>query len=211
MATGDIIAVAVRADGWSLDVTIEGFTTGATYSYGTPPATAKFTCTVTSEGYTGTTLGTTSRTIYGTKTVRKPYPDHATLDETVSGSDIVVRVALSEQIYNDDTLDRVQIAAAWATNAGGASETSAAYDTTTTFTNNSTQDYPVAFGPWDIVAGVANKERVKSDFVMAFNAFHGHGIAAVKLTATGVTSGHSQTATVTTQTATPAFSNFFST
>lgn len=203
MATGDITSVVVRSDGWSLDVTIEGFTTGASYDYGTPPGSAKFTCTVTSEGYDATgSLGTTSRTIYGTKTVRKPYPDEADLDETVSGSDIVVRVALSECIYNDDTLDRVQISAAWATNDGGSSETSNAYDTTTTFTNNSTQDYPVAFGQWDGVAGVLTKERVKDDFVMAFNAFHGHGIACVKFTATGVTSSHAETATVTSQTAT---------
>lgn len=34
MATGDILSCVVRAYGWSVDVTIEGFTTGATYDFG---------------------------------------------------------------------------------------------------------------------------------------------------------------------------------
>lgn len=203
MATGDILSVTARADGWSADVKIEGFTTGATYDFGTPGATgtSKFYINVTSEGYDATgSLGTIARVVYGTLEVRKPYPDEADTDETVDGSDIIVRVALSEAIYNDDTISSVVAASAWATNTGGGAQTSNAYSGAGTV--SSTLDYPVAFGQWDIVAGVCTKERVKSDFVMAFNAFHGHGIACVKFTATGGTSAHSQTATVTTQTAT---------
>lgn len=203
MATGDILSVTARADGWSADVKIEGFTTGATYNFGTPGATgtSKFYINVTSEGYDATgSLGTIARVVYGTKAVRKPYPDHATIDETVDGSDIIVRVALSESIYNDDTISGVVVAAAWATNTGGGAQTSNAYSGSGT--SSSTLDYPVAFGQWDIVAGVCTKERVKADFIVAVNAFHGHGIACVKITATGGTSSHSETATVTTQTAT---------
>lgn len=203
MATGDILSVTARADGWSADVKIEGFTTGATYDFGTPGATgtSKFYINVTSEGYDATgSLGTIARVIYGTLEVRKPYPDEADTDETVDGSDIIVRVALSEAIYNDDTISSAVVASAWATNTGGASQTSNAYNSSAMM--SSTLDYPVAFGQWDIVAGVITKSRVKDDFIVAVNAFHGHGVACVKITATGGTSSHSETSTVTTQTAT---------
>ena len=79
MATGDILSAVVRPDGWSMDVTIAGFTTGATYNFGSlgsSPATTgspMFTATVVSKGYNSSgTLGTTTRTLYGTHVVRVP-------------------------------------------------------------------------------------------------------------------------------------------
>ena len=142
MATGDILSCVIRADGWSADVTIEGFTTGATYDFGSLDDTVPtlpsptFTMAVVSEGYSSSgVLGTITRTIYGTHAVRKPYPDQATTDETAAGGNMTVRVALSECVYDDDknggagtsgTNPTVTISAAWATNTGGSSETSAA-------------------------------------------------------------------------------------
>lgn len=198
MATGDILSAVVRADGWSMDVTIEGFTTGATYDFGSlddSPATVTapmFSVAVVSEGYNAAgVLGTVARTVYGTHVVRKAYPNQASKDETVSGSDIVVRVALSESIYNDDknggagtsgTNPAVTIAAGWATNTGGAAQTSAAA-TALACTNNSTLDYPKVIAQWAWGHTPAWK-RVAAAFDMGAIAYHGHGIACVALSAT---------------------------
>jgi hypothetical protein len=287
MALGDILSCVVRPDGWSADVTIDGFVKGATYDFGLGTNNANvagshFAMTVVSEGYNSSgTLGTVSRTVYGTALVRMPYgtnliagtlngtftngetvtqttsgataivvgasqgatdaglsvhtvtgsPDSSNVwtggtsgftvtpsaspaamanDERIRDSDLVCRIALSEFVYNDDksggagtsgTDPTVDIAAGWCVNAGGSSESSAvAADLSCT--NSSTLDYAVAFGQWDHIAGVCTADRVKANFAVAFNARHRSGIAAVKFTALGQTSAHSQTSTVTTQTAT---------
>jgi hypothetical protein len=77
MATGDITAT-IRPDGWTASLSVEGFTIGATYSFGmsgnnVPGAnTPKF--TVVSLGYDATGSATTiTRTVYLTKVVRFPY------------------------------------------------------------------------------------------------------------------------------------------
>lgn len=198
MATGDILSCAVRADGWSVDVTIEGFTTGASYDFGSlddSPATTvapTFSVAVVSEGYSAAgVLGTVARTVYGTHVVRKPYPNQASKDETVSGSDLVVRVALSESIYNDDknggagtsgTDPTVTISAGWATNTGGAAQTSAAA-TALACTNNSTLDYPKVIAQWAWGHTPAFR-RVTAAFDIGCIAYHGHGIACVAMSAT---------------------------
>lgn len=209
MATGDIKAVSIRADGWSADVTIEGWSGKAgtiTYDYGTPASgSGKLTFTVTSEGYNSSgVLGTIVRTVYGTKTVRQAYPNNALLDESDSGADIVVRVSLSDNIYNDDKnggagtsgVDPVVTASlGWAND--GSSDTN--LTTGLTVTNNSTLDYPMVIGQWDWKTTPAWK-RCETDFKLGFRARHGFNIAAVTLSAVGVTSSHSQSATVTTLT-----------
>lgn len=212
MATGDIKAVSIRSDGWSADVTIEGWSGRQgviTYDYdvdGTP----NMVFTVVSEGYNATgTLGTVTRTVYGTKTIRLAKPNEATLDETDSGSDLVVRVALSANVYDDDknggagtsgTNPTVTVSAAWATSSSPAETTNAV--TALSVTNNSTLDYPVTFGQHDPVAGTLIRSRVKGNFPVAFNARHGEGVACVRWNATGGTSGHTQEAFATVQTAT---------
>jgi hypothetical protein len=212
MATGDITSVTIRSDGWSADVVVEGFTTGATYDFGTPGATgtSKFYLTVVSEGYNSAgTLGTVTRVVYGTKAIRKAYPNNAQLDET-GGGNLTVRVALSEYVYNDDknggagtsgTNPVATVAAGWCVNSGGGAQSSLAA-ASLACTNNSTQDYPSAFGQWDDVAGTLTRSRVKANFPLAFNARHRHGIAAVRLTATGGTSSHVQDTYVTDETST---------
>ena len=77
-------AVEVKATGDRLAVTFPNWTVAATYSL-TPNATAKVTMLVTSAGYTGTTLGTRTRTVVATKVGRKPYPDNADQQETAVG------------------------------------------------------------------------------------------------------------------------------
>jgi len=213
--TGDILSVDISTDGWSAYVTIEGFAVGATYDFGlgtnnadTGSSTVVF--TVVSEGYDSSgTLGTVTRTVYGTHSVRKPYPDEAQTDETVSGGNMTVRIALSAQIYDDDntgagksgTAPIVSISSGWCVNTGGGSQSSNAASGLTV-TNNSTLDYPQVIAQWDGIAGSRTADRVKSDFTLAANAFHLFGIAVVKFTATGQTSGASVNSIATTQTAT---------
>lgn len=198
MATGDILSAVVRADGWSMDVTIEGFAVGATYDFGslgnTPPTvtTPKFSVAVVSEGYNASgVLGTINRTVYGTHVVRKAYPNQASKDETVSGSNIVVRVALSESIYADDknggagtsgTNPTVTVSAGWATNTGGGAQSSAAV-TAGAVTNSSTLAYPKCIAQWAWGHTPAFR-RVAAAFSIGCLAYHGHGIACVALSAT---------------------------
>lgn len=205
MATGDIVSVSINADGWSADVTVEGWAGSGgsiTYDYGTPESgSGNMTFTVTSEGYNSSgVLGTTTRTVYGTKTVRQPYPNEASLDEVDSGGDIVIRVALSDEIYNDDknggagtsgTDPTVTIAGGWANN--GSNNTAA---TDLGVTNNSALDYPKVIGQWDWSL-VKGWHRVESNFSVGFRARHGFGIAAVVLSAIGAVSAVDQNSTET--------------
>lgn len=208
MATNDIKAVSINTDGWSADVTVEGWSAEVgdiAYDYGTPESgSGNVTFTVVSEGYDSAgALGTVTRTVYGTKTVRQAYPNEASLDETVSVSDVVIRIALSECIYDDDksggagtsgTDPTVTIAAGWATHSGTTGNNVA---TGLAVTNNSTLDYPKVIGQWDWANTPAWK-RVESGFSVAFRARHGYGISAVALSATGVTSSNVDSSTVTT-------------
>jgi len=213
MATRDIKSVTVRADGWTADVVIEGWAGKAgtlTYSYGDEAAgTSKVVFTVVSEGYnTAGTLGTVTRTVYGTATVRKSRPNESQLDEATSGADLTLRMSLSEPIYLDDntgagksgTAPVVKFTAAWATESGGGTTTFAA--TSLAVTNNSTLVYPVAVGEWDEFVGVVTRERVKANFVVAAQASHKFGIACVRFDATGQTSSANVNSTVVFQTAT---------
>ena len=211
MAIGDILSATVRSTGWDIDLVIEGFVVGSTYDFGScdnaiPDLSATTVdLTVVSEGYNSAgVLGVITRTLHGTHVVRKPYPLEAQLDETVPVSDLVVRVSLNENIYNDDknggagtsgTDPTITILAGFVTNTGGSSETSTAV-TALAVTNNSTLDYPKVIGQWDWETTPA-WSRVEADFEIGFRAFHGHNIAAVALSAIGSTSAHSQASTIT--------------
>lgn len=115
-----------------------------------------------------------------------------TPDELGAGtSSLKVRVAFTEDIYADDknggagtsgTNPTVTISAAWATNTGGASQTSAAA-TNLACTNNSTLTYPKVIAQWAWGHTPAWK-RVTSAFDMGMIAYHGHGIACAALSAT---------------------------
>jgi len=190
MAKGDIVSVTVNADGWSADVEVEDFSTGATYDFGTPVSgTANVTFTVVSQGYNSAgTLGTTTRTVYGTAAVRQTTPNQANLDESINGSsNLVFRMALSEYIYDDDdtgagasgTAPTVTFVAGVITDAGGTPSTTESNATTDlTVTNNSTVDYPKAFGQWAMVPF----QRFKTDPTLKFTANHRFGIARVEFT-----------------------------
>lgn len=227
MATGDITAVEILSNGWQAQITIEGFVDGGSYDFGftgSDPSGANIVFTVVSEGYTTAgALSTVTRTVYAVPdrlcgALRKAYPDsttnHATHapDETESGGNLIVKVALSDFIYNDDknggagtsgTDVTVSIAAGWYTDDGAGGSTSGNNAATgLTVTNSSTQDYPKVIAQWDHIAGAAFGDRVQSAFQMACNAFHRHGIACVVFDADGQTSSNNETEAVTGQTAT---------
>lgn len=165
MATGDITACRILATGWEAEIDIEGLAVGGTYAMDgsgatlTNPATAKVVFTVVSEGYTisGTTatLGTKTRTVYGTRARQKAYPNHAAAQEAVADNTLTVTVALSEYIYDDDntgagksgTAPTVTIGSGFYTQGGTPNNAT----TDLAVTNNSTQDYPKVIGRWAVV------------------------------------------------------------
>lgn len=197
-----VSSVVVRSDGWSADVTIAGWAGeqgNITYDFdanGTP----KFVMTVTSEGYDSSgVLGTVTREVYGTTAVRLPYPNEAQLDETDSGSDIVIRVALSDHVYNDDKNGGAGTSGVDPTVSITAGCFEITADPTATFsgtaTNNSTLDYPKVIGQWDLET-TPMFDRVQADFEIGFIAYHGFQVAAVALSAIGASSSHTQSGDV---------------
>lgn len=203
--TGDILSVSIETltngngkKTYAL-VTIKGFATGASYAFGwgakNDPTNCKFVMDVFSEGFDSQgNLKVIQRRLRGSMVMRKAFPNEAQLDEAASGSDLVVKVALNNVVYDDDknggagTSGRnpiVSIAAGWCTNTGGGGQSSrAAY---LSCTNNSTSDYRTPFGQWAQV----NEQRVTSDFTVGFTPRHAHGISCCVLDAVGASSGNS--------------------
>ncbi|MFW9871902.1 MAG: hypothetical protein ACFFG0_02290 [Candidatus Thorarchaeota archaeon] len=192
MATGDIIGASIGTDGYTISITYEGMSSSGTHDLGlgsdNNPSTANIVLSLTSEGYDNTgTLGTTSRTIYGVPctypnlgAMRKADPNDASPDETVSGSDLIVRYALSEFIHNDDTAITVDVAAA--TYNDGSNDNNVATDYSVT--NNSTLDYPRVIGNWAVSQ---NQLIIGTTVHLEFVAFHkyvtsGNPIACIKFT-----------------------------
>ncbi|MDP2593128.1 MAG: peptidoglycan-binding protein [bacterium] len=223
-ATGDITAVRITphsgiTDGWMAEIDIEGFVTGGSANYGleedadantidSDPANAKVILTGTSPGYnTSGVLGTISRTVYGTKTIRKPYPDntssdHSAMEEAESGGTLTIKVALSEFIYDEDTVT-ISISNGWYTDsgAGGTSGTSNAV-TNLAVTNSSALSYPKTIGRW----AWPGYDRVTDDFLVEAVIFHkfaqnGKPVAAVAFEASDQ-SGNTVYATTTAMTIT---------
>lgn len=195
MATGDILSCTILATGWEAEIKIEGLSTGGTYALGDLDAAdlsgAKVVFTVVSEGYsTSGVLGTTTRTVYGTRARMKVFPDHADAEERIDGSDVIVTLALSEFIYDDDkdggagtsgTNPTVTIGAGFYTEAVGDGGTANNAVTGLAVTNNSTLDYPKVIARWAVVP----YQRFTSTFDLECVAFHkfatsGKPVACVK-------------------------------
>lgn len=196
MATGDILAVrisnATNGNGWVAEIDIENLAAGGTYAFGSgtnnaTTETAKVVFTVTSEGYnTAKELGTTTRTVYGIPdvnvgAVRKAYPNQASPDETVVSTTLTIRVALSDFIYQDDTVTATIL-------SGFYTKTGTPNNATTDLavTNNSTLAYPTSVGRW---AWVPYEQVQSSPYVIEatiFNRFakNGKPVAAVEFTCT---------------------------
>jgi hypothetical protein len=194
MALGDILNVTTHTEGWSVYVTVEGFAGKQgllTYDQ------SLLDVDVVSEGYTNGVLGTVSRNLKATETVRKPAPNELELDEVDSGSDLVIRVALDSIIYNDDknggigtsgTDPIANFATGWVTDGVNASS-----NANVTVVNTSTRDYPIVIGQWDWKLLKGGWRRVENDFKVGFVAEHYHHIDSVYLSANGLTSNNTLT------------------
>lgn len=210
-ATGDILSVTVRDDGWSADVEIEGLSTGGIYDFGwdatANPATStpKITFTVVSLGYDDAGAVTTNtRTVYGAKQVRKPYPDEAQNDESISGSDVIIRIALSDYIYQKDATGAGNSGTAPVVNILGGFYTQGGTPNNATgagfaVTNSSTAAHQQVVGGWYMPPF----QKVGSTFQLRAGAFHRHAqsgrpVRAVKFTVTD--GSNTVTETVTTMT-----------
>jgi hypothetical protein len=204
MATGSIKSIEIEASGWVAAITVEGVSTGGTYDFGlgvgNDPANAKIVIDVLGEGYSNAAvLGTKTRTLQGMATqnpdigaLRKVFPDQASPDETVSGDDVIIKIPLSNPVYNDDITVVANVLAGWYTQDGNASLAASGVSVT----NNSTLDYPRVVGNW----AVRQCQTFGTVAHIEFSAFHkfaenGRPVACVVFTATDGT--HTVTQTVT--------------
>jgi hypothetical protein len=213
MAAGDILGIVIGTDGWYADITIEGVATGGTYNFGlganNDPTVAKLALTVVSLGFDDTGAATTmTRTVYGTKQVRKVYPNQAINEETASGGNTTVRVALSDYVYakdntgagNSGTAVTATIASGLYTQGG----TSSLASTGMAVTNNSTLAYPKVVGNWSWPGYDKRGASFKLRAVVAhISAQQARPVRCVKFTATDGT--NTATATVTNPTAEAGF------
>ena len=192
-AQGDILAVRIvgesNRNGWVAEIDLDSMGTGGTYDMGYTPATpgaqidanAKVKFHVTSPGFdTNGNATTTTRTVYGTSSLRQPYPNQNTPDEVNGGSFTTVKVALSEFIYAGDTVT-VDIGSGFYTQGGQPNSAVTGH----AVTNGSTNNYPKPVGRW----AWTPYERVNSDFLLEASIFHRFArdakpLAAVKFTCT---------------------------
>ena len=178
----EAVASGQNTDGWFVDLTFTGNSVGGSYDFGlgsnneTDNAKVVFTATSSSFDASGV-AGTATRTFYGTKVVRKVYPDNADLQEDDTSGDLVVRIAVSDFIYSGETVT-VDVDAGFHTDLTNGANT-AVIDLAVT--NNSTLSYPKTIARWATVP----YQRVDEDFlieVVAFNQFakNGKPVACVK-------------------------------
>lgn len=144
-AAGDITAVNVEANGWVLNATFEGPTNGTfAFGFGTNNSISgseKVILTVTSPGFDSTGMSNAvTRTVYGTKQLRLPYPQNTVNDVITNDSagTCEIRVALSDFIYSGDTATFSILSGLY----GGNNAASG------TATINSTRTYPKAVANW---------------------------------------------------------------
>ena len=198
-ATGDITGVAVNTNGWDLFIWVSGSTTNGTYAamgFGTNntiTGSEKIVLTLTSQGYDDTGAATTvSRTLYGTKYVRHPYPSDAYPGDVVDGSSVRLRFALSDYVYTGDSNVTATIAASLYTQSG----TPSAAGSGLSVTNNSTATYQRVVGNWSW----PGYQLMDSSSKLRCVAFHssarfGRPVRAVKFTVTDGTTTNTQTLT----------------
>lgn len=176
-------------------IQVQGFTTGATYAFGysgnnIPGVNTPY-FNVVSMGYDTTGTATTViRKVYLTKTIRLEYPNQTSTDERSVGGNLVVKCALSDDVYLKDNVSGSGFAptfnapVGFVTNTGGSSQTSNVASVVAT-TNNSTHAYPQVISRWAIPAF----QRVTGNFLVEASAYHrsamnGQPVACVKFDCT---------------------------
>jgi hypothetical protein len=195
-ATGDPVSASVLLTGREIDLTFSGLGTGGNYVTGLSgprhclTGTEKCRVLVTSPSYNsdGTTT-TTPRVLIGQWPRRKPYPDHATNQESFSGGNFTGRMVLSDYVYAGESVS-VDLGTGLYTYSG--TPTNAVNGMAAT--NNSGAAYQPIGAYWTMVSRVL----VHNTFTLSCVAFHRHWglyrpVRCVKFT---VTDQHDHTVTV---------------
>ena len=184
-AAGAVTAVTLRAEGDSIDVTVRGFTPGASYALD-PDGTPKVVLQLTSPGFDDAGAATTlTRTIIATMPARLPWPDNADTDETITDGGMRVRLFLSEPIHVGDSAIAVSFATGWISQGA----VSAPASNGIAVANGSTLPYPRTSGRW----AIRPRQLVTGTFAVEAVAFQYYGrmqrpVRAVRFTVSdGVT------------------------
>lgn len=122
---------------------------GGAFDFGTD-ASPKFHMQVTSKSWTPAGVETTAtRTVYGKKVRRKPYPNQTEREEVQDGSKVEVQIILSDFIYAGDVITDITFEAGLFTDngTGGTGGTNAKI-VNANADNNSTDAYPKCMGTW---------------------------------------------------------------
>lgn len=214
MATGDILSVVINADGCTATITIEGLAPGGTYDWGwgngnalpeTPAVKFRVPYYTYNDSGSGSVAGPLVRDVYGTN-VLEDFTTPANVQESVSGSDVVIVIGLSDTICRHEDVAHtgqsieVDIKAGWYTQGG---TPNAVYDDDEdgNVTNSSTVIPTKGLAQWDCYAGVMTGDRVTdSTFTVACHARHPFGIACVVFDAEGITSANTAQVVVTEET-----------
>ncbi len=180
--------VAVRADGYTAELSFANLAPGGTYAL-TPDTTPKVLMTVTSPGFDDAGAATTlTREIVGTVALRQPHPNHTSATETTISGGVRITIALSDRVHAGDTITQCGLLAGAYTSASVASPSATLTATGGTATNASTLPFPKAIANWlafpreRAVSGATHHEIE----LLAFHRFarNGRQVACVEFIAT---------------------------
>lgn len=217
MATGDVLGASVHSSGLYIEVEFENMSSGGNYDYNlsanNDPVTNNFKVDLTRESFDGVGVPTTiAWVLYSGYRKRQFSPNDSLADETVNGSNVIVRMYLSKQIYAGDSNITIDVGAGLYND--GTNDNNAA--TSYPVTNNSTLGYFQTTGHFSRgyhgrrigFDEVTLQETSSSTYQVRVKAFgndfkDGQPVRVVKITMSGQTSLHSQSVFVTAPTIDP--------
>lgn len=172
-SVGDISNVIINENGWNAQLLIEGVSSGGTFDFGLGTnneitnAKVKFTVTrkkLNRDG--GDTIYT--QIVYGTKQLRKKYPNEAVDSVVVSNSDLIIYFALSEYIFIKDKSGTGNSGVDIKVNIDAGLYSNSNSLTNFTVVNNSLIDYPKPIARWT----QPPRKCVTGDFNVAAYGIH---------------------------------------
>lgn len=192
MAQGDILSVVVNSTGYQVEIEIEGMGLSGSIDSGFlnfrdtlfTSSIPTLRMDVYSKGFDDSGEFTyITRSIVGTKFVRMPFPNEVFADHRMTGSNVVIKINLSDYIYSEDT-GSVTIDAEYYTSGSGLGGISSNALSSYSLINSSSITYPKVIGNWywpcwDIATG--------SFYRLRMGAFHrsaeqGRPVRCVKFT-----------------------------
>lgn len=191
----------ILSTGWEATLTLDGTTTNGTYNFGlgnnnaTSTGNESVVIKLTSMGYDASgNAVTNNRTVYGVQQVRMAYPNQAFADESQLSTITTIKMALSDFIYASDSNITATVQAKVYSGAPLSF-------TNIAVVNNSAQPYPICIGHMVLEQRrPVNASTTVEAFVVQKYGTRGKPVACVKFQAKGGTSGHTESATVTSMT-----------